>query len=253
MKVKSVIAQVMLTVFTFGLSTGMTSFAADEVDIENKTVVFRDTWSETVDAVSLGAAVNRQFEISFSSIVYSDGSVTIIGSNKTTSDLWERSGELGTVWYDDSLYKDELGFVYNFTDSSNNVSTDTVTVYETSRIGYDFVGHFNGSSPVGKLFEVHIEPKEPFTTKTVVTAFGRNIIVNPDGASDETPDYEALQEKILDLQNQLDTAKNNVGDVNKDGYINASDAALILQFAAYVGAGGSMKLDEWLNAEDKTI
>ena len=41
------------------------------------------------------------------------------------------------------------------------------------------------------------------------------------------------------------------GDINGDGAINAVDAASILQYAAYVGAGGKLDLKGFLNGEDE--
>ena len=62
----------------------------------------------------------------------------------------------------------------------------------------------------------------------------------------------SLQSQISNLEGQLYEAQTNAakqsGDINRDGLTNASDAAVILIYAAYVGAGGTLELPEWLDS-----
>lgn len=51
------------------------------------------------------------------------------------------------------------------------------------------------------------------------------------------------------LQSELSNRK--IGDLNGDGIVNASDAALTLIYAAYSGAGGTSGLEDWLVSENK--
>lgn len=47
------------------------------------------------------------------------------------------------------------------------------------------------------------------------------------------------------------SAEDIFGDINTDGAIDSVDAACILQYAAYVGAGGTLDLKAFLNGEDE--
>ena len=44
----------------------------------------------------------------------------------------------------------------------------------------------------------------------------------------------------------LNNGQQYAADVNADGELNAVDAALILQYAAYAGAGGTLTFEEFL-------
>lgn len=84
----------------------------------------------------------------------------------------------------------------------------------------------------------------------------------PDGPS-ETP--ETADEKITRLETELEETQKSLreaqdeinslnkyhedayGDINRDGRVNASDAALTLQYAAYVGAGGNISFYKWMD------
>lgn len=46
---------------------------------------------------------------------------------------------------------------------------------------------------------------------------------------------------------------NNFGDINGDGLVNASDAALILMYSAYSGAGGAMSFSAWIDESETLI
>ncbi|MCR4644705.1 MAG: hypothetical protein K5695_04765 [Oscillospiraceae bacterium] len=54
-------------------------------------------------------------------------------------------------------------------------------------------------------------------------------------------------------QVELYSYANNFGDINGDGLINASDAALILMYSAYSGAGGNMSLSTWMDERETVI
>jgi len=55
----------------------------------------------------------------------------------------------------------------------------------------------------------------------------------------------------LGAQLTISASAEMFGDINGDGAINATDAASILQYAAYVGAGGKLDLKGFLNGEDE--
>lgn len=228
-----------LLVIASGCPSVMGMFAVAEDTIPEKTVVSRESWtgSYTVD--------EKQYDnMTYVAFVYSDNSVEIKGQhtyNWSSHDGWSKTFDLGVFWYDDSLYSDSMSFI------TQSDYLTTITNYDETRIGYAF-SLYNGLNEIsdGVLFDFTITPKEPFTAETTIDVFGHKIKINSGGEPSfvSYAEYKALQNELENYQSE-----NSIGNVDADGNgeIDASDAALILQFAAYHGAGGELGWKDWIS------
>ncbi len=235
-----------------GASAISAEVIAEDVTTE-KTIVSRESWTAKYTVKSDSTQTGN---IICAAMVYSDGSVTVIGQNETkyTLSAMNSSVDFGTAWYNDSLYSEPSITDYSMYSNSFN----SIINYDTTRIGYTIVCDEWDHVPVGKAFELTITPKKPLTEDTTIEAFGHEIRVSKgmeevtEPTNDEKAKIAELEAKIADLEGQLNEARNNqpavqnLGDLNNDGIVNASDAALTLIYAAYNGAGGNMTLTEWL-------
>ena len=228
-----------------------------EDETSEKTIVSRESWSTKYTVKSNPVQTGNMTCVA---IVYEDGSFTVIGQNETKYNISDMNSsvDFGTIWYSDSLFSDPK-FSNNFTSSN---SFNSIINYDTTRIGYTIVCDRWDNVPVGKAFELTITPKKKLTEDTTIEAFGHEIRVSKgmeevtEPTNDEKAKIAELEAKIADLEGQLNEARNNqpavqnLGDLNNDGIVNASDAALTLIYAAYKGAGGDMELTEWLTSRD---
>lgn len=226
--------------------------SAEQESADNKTVVSRESWtgSYTVESKSydyMTYAVN----------VYNDGSIEIKGQhvyNWTVNDGWNRTFDLGILWYDDSLYQEEL----SYTEQSRFLTT--IVNYKDKQIGHSFT-LFNDTSTIssGLLFDFTIVPQTTLTQETTIDVFGHEIVVSPNASTPTKPTDDGkdakiaeLEQEVARLQEQLSaTVSGGTGDVNGDGAVNAIDATYILQYAAYRGTGGTLDLESWMSADSQ--
>ena len=103
--------------------------------------------------------------------------------------------------------------------------------------------------PVGQVYQLTLIPTGKYTGQTVINAFDHEITVDFDDSAETDAKLTDLENQVMALQSELSNRK--IGDLNGDGIVNASDAALTLIYAAYSGAGGTLDLEEWLAIENK--
>lgn len=145
--------------------------------------------------------------------IYSDGSVKVIShSNSNGSTSGER-------------------YIYK-------ISFNTDYIYPTNLSQEIFLSEYEGTThsiTEGRTFYDPTKYYEVIYTPAYSPATKIDFFVG-----DETFSYTLGEEKLT----------YESGDINKDGFINASDAAYILRYSAYLGTGGTLSLEDFIGKED---
>ena len=171
-------------------------------------------------------------------------------------DMVFNDGYLCTDWYQmsvsgtadtASLQKTEDGYVLtadNLEEIKVNAKNDTVTAALS----------FSADADSVLLYEIDeytigaaIDTDGDGSYETTVAQSDYLGDVNRDGSIDAT-DAAAVLKMASEIGSGSQVENNTAADVNADGSINALDAAFILQYAAYAGAGGELSFEEFLKS-----
>ena len=172
-----------------------------------------------------------------------DGAIDIVATNNTLNKGCDNPVLFGTIWFDDEHFKiaEFSAFHGHITELSplhvNYTDGYELEVIESPDRDGVVVRNEKWSNLVddNTAFVVQIKPTKDLTGPSTIVAFGHELNI--------TYQYGELKDPTA-----------NPGDLNCDGAVNASDAAITLQYAAYHGAGGEWTLLEWLKrGRDMTI
>ncbi len=169
-----------------------------------------------------------------------------LDSNNKTKPLKMSSGLVSKAQIfhvQSTIYTDTDGrfFIKDY-DGNKNYFLDTITidcngVTITKAIGSDAEGQAPDLIETDEAKIARLESEKAKLQKDLETKQNQ--------VSSLSDQLNAIQAQLYETQINADK---QAGDINKDGFTNASDAAVILIYAAYVGAGGTLDLPEWLNS-----
>ncbi len=214
----SILASATAVVFAVAGAMVLSSTSAEAAaETSNPKIVKRESWTTNYIAKAGTSTVpDLKASMTYAIVVYSDGTINVIGQNTTKPDSWVRTANFGTIWYDDSVYN-KFEFNYKYQEGSY---LNTITNYDAEKIGYDFTWSTWERITIGKIFEFTLHPCKGYSGTTTLELFGHEVEVNVDNSTEATtaPNSEANK----DLK--------KFGDIDGDGTINAKDAALLLRY-----------------------
>lgn len=179
---------------------------------------------------------------------YTEGTVTMGEQNYTNAVTMKKyTSDLSSVSFNTENVN-SLAFLIGYVNGTavdgtlkiykDNRLTDTITLTSNTEITpYSF----DTSDASTVTFQITASYMD---TTYALADFKLNEEVTP---TEPTPPTDEPSTEPTDLS---ETAENGTfGDINGDGVINAGDAADILQYAAYAGAGGTASLREFLDGQ----
>lgn len=199
--------------------------ASETEPIEESAVISRSSWTNkayvysTTEWTSIGVSksVEHYDDYIYTKKIYSNGVIELKG--QISSPLYtSKNYSIGTIEFNDSLYEIDFQSKYNlkYVESYDNENKIVEVVKDS---GY----YFNA----GEIFTITLTPLgEP--VQNVITAFSEDIQI------------EGSQMK-----------ENSIGDIDGNGLVNATDAALILTYAAEYGSGSfNGTIEDWYNEKN---
>lgn len=185
-----------------------------------------------------------EYKANYSFSIYDNGNVHIYISTDIDKEIYEESRHSGNLKIMPITIKDKNNILYSHYNNCNIVINNSNyhmhCLNEDGTCGviieYDFSPDIRVyTDQTGKIFYLKNNEKIYFTD-TIIVEFAGKVYTKEIGTSANNP--------------VISTETNLYGDINKDGFINASDAACILRYSAYLGTGGTLSLEDFIGKED---
>lgn len=207
-----------------GLVLGISCLNLNNVKAEDAMlaqVIQRESWDKTFvsgersiysSSSNSYTCENCYAYYTFLDYVYSDNTVEIVCQcSKNEGSTYS----LDYLSFDDSLYNIEL--------KTKEKYWDSIISFDNNYINYIFKRK-DYTQETGNLMTIILTPKTEFTEETIIEAFGKPVVIN----SGNKPISK--------------------GDIDSNGEVNSTDAALILQYSADKGAGNTTStIEDWYN------